>query len=88
MSLFFDLSEQPGLEQGATTREMLTEDMVPPSSSHLSSQASASQGPQVQKVLALLSQPIWRHLPGNHDPSNPCLHGTVGVLKRKDVSIS
>lgn len=87
VSLFFDLREQPGLKQGTTAEEVLSEGRGPPSSSHLSSQAAPSQEPQVQQVLAQLSPPSCRS-PGNHDPRNACLHGTVGVLKRKDVPIS
>lgn len=69
-----------GLSKAPLQREMLSEDLVPPSSRHLNSRASPSQEPQVQKVLVLLSQPSYCS-PGNHDPRNTCLHGTVGILK-------
>lgn len=76
-----------GLSKAPLQREMLSEGLVPPRSSHLDSQAAPSQEPQVQKVLVSLSQPSC-YSPGNHDPRNTCLHGIVGVLKRKDVPIS
>lgn len=76
-----------GLSKAPLQRKMLSEGLVPPRSSHLNSQATPPQKPQVQKVLASLSQPSCC-LPGNHDPRNTCLHGRVGVLKRKDVPIS
>jgi hypothetical protein len=73
-----------GLSKAPLQREMPSEDLCLRA---LSLQQPGLALTGVQKVLALLPQPSCCS-PGNHDPRNACLHGTVGVLKRKDVPIS
>lgn len=87
MSLFFDLREQPGLEQGAT---MKRDGQCGPAACWLRS--LSTQKPQVS-LLQLHSarrphpprSPRCPYCscssPGDHDPRHTCLHGTVGVLK-------